>query len=162
MSGISTVQIDREEEKATGKVVRLLYMCDFPPSNHSGGSILMSRLLQDYPSDRIAILTSSRYLRVSPHEGRLGCDHITFPTTKGWGRWGVGRIKNVLDWLMVPVLALFAVWVIRQRRIRLMISVAHERFFIAAAIASKLTSVPMVLIVHDDWIHTQQRRADRK
>jgi len=159
MSGISTVQKDREEENATGKAVRLLYMCDFPPSNHSGGSILMSRLLQDYPSDRVAILTSSRYLRVSPQEGRLGCDHIAFPTTKGWGRWGMGRIKNVLDWLMVPVLALFAVWVSRQRRIRLIVSVAHERFFIAAAIASRLTSIPMVLIVHDDWIHTQQRRA---
>jgi glycosyltransferase involved in cell wall biosynthesis len=157
MSGFNTVQMDREEEKGAGEAVRLLYIGDFPPSNHSGGAILMSRLLQDYPPDRVAVLTSSRYLRVSPQEGRLTCDHIAFPTTKGWGRWGMGRIKNAFDWLMVPVLALFALWVIRRRRIRLMVSVAHERFFIAAAIASCLTSVPLVLAVHDDWVHTQQR-----
>ena len=60
---------------------------------------------------------------------------------------------------MVPVLALFGAWVIRRRRFRLLVSVAHERFFIAAAIASWLTSVPLVLAVHDDWVHTQQRRA---
>jgi glycosyltransferase involved in cell wall biosynthesis len=40
----------------------------------------------------------------------------------------------------------------------LIVSVVHDRFFIAAAIASLLTSVPLVLVVHDDWIHTQQRR----
>jgi glycosyltransferase involved in cell wall biosynthesis len=158
MSEISTMQIDREEGKAAEETARMLYICDFPPSNLAGGAILMSRLLQDYPEDRVAVVTSSRYLRVSPEEGRLACDHISFPTTKGWGRWGLGRIKNVIDWLMVPVLALFCAWVIRQRRIQLMLSVVHDRFFIAAAIASWLTSVPLVLAVHDDWIHTQQRR----
>jgi glycosyltransferase involved in cell wall biosynthesis len=158
MSGTSTVQMDREDEKAFTETARLLYICDFPPSNLAGGSILMSRLLQDYPSDRVSVLTSSRYLRVSPEEGRLACDHLAFPTTKGWGHWGLGRIKNAIDWLMVPVLSLFCVWVIRRRRIQLMVSVVHDRFFIAAALASSLTSVPMILVVHDDWIHTQRRR----
>src|SRR5438552_2063334 len=158
MSGTSTVQMDREDEKAAAEAVRLLYICDFPPSNLAGGSILMSRLLQDYPPNRVVVLTSSRYMRVSPQEGRLACDHIEFPTTKGWGRWGLGRIKNAIDWLMVPVLSLFSAWVIRRRRIQLIVSVVHERFFIASAIASWLTSVPLVLAVHDDWIHTQQRR----
>jgi glycosyltransferase involved in cell wall biosynthesis len=158
MSEISTVQIGREEEEAAEEPARVLYICDFPPSNLAGGAILMSRLLQDYPEDRVAVLTSSRYLRVSPEEGRLACDHISFPTTKGWGRWGLGRVKHVIDWLMVPVLSLFCAWAIRQRRIKLMVSVVHDRFFIAATIASWLTSVPLVLVVHDDWIHGQQRR----
>ena len=96
MSGTSTVQMDREDEKAAAEAVRLLYICDFPPSNLAGGSILMSRLLQDYPPNRVVVLTSSRYMRVSPQEGRLACDHIEFPTTKGWGRWGLGRIKNAI------------------------------------------------------------------
>jgi len=158
MRGISTVQKRREEEKTAGEAVRLLYICDFPPSNLAGGAILMSRLLLGYPPDRAVVLTGSRYLRVSPQEGRLACDHIAFPTTNGWGRWGLGRIKNAIDWLMVPVLSLFGAWLIHQRRTQLMISVVHDRFFIAAAIVSWLTSVPLVLVVHDDWIHTQQRR----
>src|SRR5207245_2642457 len=52
----------------------------------------------------------------------------------------------------------FCAWVIRRRRIQLVFSVVHDRFFIAAAMASWLTSVPVILAVHDDWIHTQQRR----
>jgi len=148
-----------QEDTAARPAGSLLYICDFLPSNLAGGPILMSRLLQDYPPDRLVVLTSSRYLRVSPQEGRLACDHIAFPTTRGWGRWGLGRIKEAIDWLMVPLLALFCAWVIRQRRIRLMISVAHGRFFIAAAIASWLTSVPLILAVHDDWVHMHQRRA---
>jgi hypothetical protein len=158
MSGISSVQMGREEEKAAGEAARLLYICDFPPSNLAGGAILVSRLLEDYPSDRVAVLASSRYLHVSPKEGRLACDHLRFPTTKGWGRWGLGRIKNAIDWLMVPVLALYCAWIIRRRQIQSMVSVVHDRFFIAAAIASWLTTVPLILIVHDDWIHTHQRR----
>lgn len=148
----------REQEKAAPEAARLLYICDFPPSNLAGGAILVSRLLQDYPSDQITVLASSRYLKMSPQEGRLACDHIAFPTTKGWGRWGFGRIKNAIDWLMVPVLVLFCVGIIRRRRIQLMVSVVHDRFFIAAAFASWLTSIPLVLIVHDDWIHTQRRK----
>jgi glycosyltransferase involved in cell wall biosynthesis len=157
MGGISSVQMCREGEKAAGEAARLLYICDFPPSNLAGGAILVSRLLQDYPSDQVTVLASSRYLRVSPQEGRLACDHIAFPTTRGWGRWGLGRVKNAIDGLMVPVLALFCGRIIRRRRIQFMLSVVHDRFFIAAAIASCLTSVPLVLILHDDWIHRQQR-----
>src|ERR1035438_4054510 len=131
-SGIQE-QVTREE--LFGEAVNLLYICDFPPSNFAGGPILMSRLLRDYPPDHIVVLTSSRYLRVSPKEGRLACPHIAFPTTDGWGRWGLGRVKNLVDWLTVPVLTLVAVRLIKTRRIKAIVTIAHDRFFVGAALA---------------------------
>src|ERR1039458_6411494 len=112
-SGIQE-QVTREE--LFNEAVNLLYICDFPPSNFAGGPILMSRLLRDYPPDRIVVLTSSRYLRVSPKEGRLACPHIAFPTTKAWGRWGLGRIKNAIDWLMIPLPGLVPAYTTSPKR----------------------------------------------
>ena len=156
---MGTAQIDREEEQAAGQTVRLLYICDFPPSNFAGGPILMSRLLQDYPPDRVVVLTSSRYLSVSPKEGRLACPHIAFPTTRGWGRWGLGRIKNAIDWLMIPVLGLVTAYLIRKRRIDVMMTIVHGNFFIAAAIAGWITRTPYIAVAHDDRVTPIQRRS---
>ena len=156
---MGTAQIDREEEQAAGQTVRLLYICDFPPSNFAGGPILMSRLLQDYPPDRVVVLTSSRYLSVSPKEGRLACPHIAFPTTKGWGRWGLGRIKNTIDWLMIPVLGLVTAYLIRKRRIDVMMTIVHGHFFIAAAVAGWITRTPYIAVAHDDTVTPIQRQS---
>jgi len=64
----------------------LLFFCDFPPSNLVGGSILMSRLFANYPVDKIVVLTGSHLSKLSPADGRLGCKHIVFPTTKRTGK----------------------------------------------------------------------------
>jgi glycosyltransferase involved in cell wall biosynthesis len=148
-SGIQE-QVTREE--LFNEAVNLLYICDFPPSNFAGGPILMSRLLRDYPPDRIVVLTSSRYLSVSPKEGRLACSHIAFPTTKAWGHWGLGRIKNAIDWLMIPVLGLVTAYLIRKRRIDVMMTIVHGKFFIAAAMAGWITRTPYIAVVHDDTV----------
>jgi glycosyltransferase involved in cell wall biosynthesis len=141
------------------EAVNLLYVCDFPPSNFAGGPILMSRLLQDYPPDRIVVLTSSRYLRVSPEEGRLTCAHIAFPTTNGWGRWGLGRMKNVIDWLMIPVLTLVTIHLIRTRRIEVIMTIAHGRFFVVAALAGWITRTPYIVVMHDDKFTPAERQS---
>lgn len=146
-------------EALSDEPINLLYICDFPPSNFAGGPILMSRLLSGYPPDRIVVLTGSRYLRASPRDGRLTCDHIAFPTTNGWGRWGSGRIKNLLDWLMIPVLALVATYIIRTRRIKAIMTILHDRFFVGAALAGWITGAPCVVVMHDDTITPMERRS---
>jgi glycosyltransferase involved in cell wall biosynthesis len=155
-SGIQD-QVTREE--LFNEAVNLLYICDFPPSNFAGGPILMSRLLRDYPPDRIVVLTSSRYLRVSPKEGRLACPHIAFPTTKAWGRWGLGRIKSAIEGLMIPVLGLVTAYLIRKRRIDVMMTIVHGNFFIAAAIAGWITRTPYIAVMHDDTVTPAERQS---
>jgi len=159
MPTTSGIQEHVTREESFNEAINLLYICDFPPSNFAGGPILMSRLLRDYPPDHIVVLTSSRYIRVSPKEGRLACPHIAFPTTKGWGRWGLGRIKNTIDWLMVPVLGLVTAYLIRKRRIDVMMTIVHGNFFIAAAIAGWITRTPYIAVMHDDTITPAERQS---
>lgn len=112
----------------------------------------MSRLLAEYPTDGIIELAGSNFSRRSPQDGRLACRHLIFPATNKTGRWGLGRLKVLVDYLAIPVLCLVAVWVIMREGIQVILSVAHGHFFLAAALVSSLTSRPMVLAVHDDWV----------
>ena len=137
----------------------ILFVCDFPPSNHQGGSILAARLLADYPVDRLTVMTGTAGLKAAPREGQLRCRHILFPTINETGRLGIGRLKTAINWSLLPVLTLTIIWRIVTRHIKLSLSIAHGRFFIAATLASIITSTPLILIVHDDWVADTSRNA---
>lgn len=148
---MSETEVLCDEEQMCDRVVRLLYICDFPPSNLGGGPILMSRLLGEYPADSIAVLTSTRYARVSPREGRLACDEITVGLSEGYGRFGLGRIRTVLNWLRIPWISLVARRTIRKRHVRAILTVLHGQFCFAAALAARLCCIPYVVVIHDDY-----------
>ena len=140
---------DAREASECGHV---LYICDFPPSNYRGGTVTMSRLLGGYPAERLTVLSSSYENSIAPKDGRLSCQHLIFPTTNQAGRWGVGRLKALLDWLLIPVLVAVALGAVIRHRSTAMITIAHGYFFVAATAASLLGNVPLVLVVHDDWV----------
>jgi len=135
----------------------ILYLCDFPPSNRDGGSVLVDRLLAGYPPDNIVAFTSSRYRRPDSHSRPWSSHHTELPGIHGQGRWGIGRAKGLVNWLLIPPIALRAALQLRRRRASAILSVAHGTYFIAAALASALTSTPLILIVHDDWVADLQR-----
>jgi glycosyltransferase involved in cell wall biosynthesis len=135
----------------------VLFFCDFPPSNEEGGSILVSRLLSSFPQDRLSVLTSRRAFKRSTTVGKLNCPHILFPRTSRVGRWGLGRLKELLDWLLFPALVLTGVWQIKHRNIDIMVTIAHGDFVLATALVSALTSTPFVMLVHDDWMDKMTR-----
>src|SRR6185436_4516024 len=84
-SSVDLPKAQAVEDTTDGEVVPILFMCDFPPSNLRGGSVLISRLLEEFPRDRILVLTGSYYESVSPQEGRLSCRHLVFPTSSQTG-----------------------------------------------------------------------------
>src|SRR5262249_11175489 len=135
----------------------LLYFADFPPSYSGGGSILVSRLLGSYPVDRITVLTSKRAFRLSTDAGKLGCRHILFPRTTRVGRLGLGRLKELIDWLAFPFLICLAAYQIKRCKIEVMTTIAHGDFVLATALVSVLTGVPFVMFVHDDWMENMLR-----
>src|ERR1039458_8618506 len=57
-----------------------------------------------------------------------------------------------MDRGMVPILAAAMVEVIRRWKPSVILSIAHGYYFLAAALAARLTDTPLVLIVHDDWV----------
>jgi glycosyltransferase involved in cell wall biosynthesis len=146
---MSAAQVLSEQERASAGAARLLYICDFPPSHAAGGSILLARLLESYPADSLLVLTGSHASNVSTTEGRLACPQITFPTSRGWGRWGLGRIRVALDWLRLPLLTLLAVRLIRRHSSQVVMTLLHGRFYFAASAAARITGTPYVLFVHD-------------
>ena len=149
---MSTAQIDREEEKAAGQAVRLLYICDFPPSNLHGGAILLKRLLEGYPVECLTVITSGQGMTASKPSDRLGCRHIAFPVLGVSRRLWVGRVKHVANWLIVGFVALRAAFEIKRRRIRALITILQGRFYFAAAFAGWITGVPYIVVAHDDFI----------
>ncbi len=133
-------------------IANILFVCDLPPCNYLGGSVLMSRLLTDYPSDKITVLCTSDKLRTLPKEGRLKCEHIDFPLTNWTGALGLGRIKGFINWLLLLLLAFESVRIIKRKKTQVVLAIAHDYLFLSAAVACSLTSTPLILIVHDDWV----------
>ncbi len=137
----------------------LLYFCDFPPSGFAGGPILIKRLLADYPPEKLTVFTGSHYAKSAPQEERLNCAHIIFPTTSATGRFGLGRLKYLADWMLMPLLVISGILQIKRRGAKVILTVAHGHFFLAATCVSTITSTPLVLIVHDDWVDMQKRNS---
>ena len=148
---MSATEIIAPQQEPSAEPPPLLYMCDFPPSNLGGGPILLSRLLTEYPVDAITVLTSTRFAKVSPPEGRLRCEEIVVPLSDGHGRFGLGRLRVALNWLRIPLIALRAKRLIERRKISAILTVLHGQFCFAAAIAARLSRIRYVLIVHDDY-----------
>jgi glycosyltransferase involved in cell wall biosynthesis len=131
-----------------------LYFCDFPPLNSGGGGLLMELLLRDYPPESLTILTSPLHLKriYGDRPRAVPSNYTLFPVFAGKGRWGIGRLRDFLDWLALPCALLLALYLIKKRGVRLILTVAHGRFFVAAACAARLSRLPLVLWVHDDWV----------
>jgi glycosyltransferase involved in cell wall biosynthesis len=113
----------------------------------------MSRLLKEYPPNHLTVLTSTRYTRISPEEGRLSCEEIAVNLSPAYGRLGLGRVRVLLNWLRIPQIAINATRIIRRRRIEVVVTLLHGRFYLAAAVAARLSRIPYVLIVHDDYVN---------
>jgi glycosyltransferase involved in cell wall biosynthesis len=141
-----------QEAVANAEATPILFMCDFPPSNLRGGSVLIGRLLESYPRNRVVVLIGSYFNNVSPAEGRLSCKQLVFPTSNETGPWGLGRIKSLIDWLMMPLLTVYGLWVVKNHRTKVIVTIAHGHFFVAAALIGWVAGVPVVLMVHDDWV----------
>lgn len=85
-------------------------------------------------------------------EGRLPCPHVTFYTSSGWGRWGLGRFRVAVDWLRLPLLVLLAVRQILQNSSDAIMTLLHGRFYFAAWAAGRITGKPLIVFVHDYFL----------
>lgn len=135
----------------------LLYCCDLPPSGSDGGMVLIDRILKEVPEDALTVLCSSSYVSRTRVSGGPTRPFIAFPTTNSTGRLGLGRIKNLINWLLLPAVGIYAAHLIRRKNARAVLTVSQEQFFLAAALAARLTGRPLVLFVHDDWAGHAER-----
>jgi glycosyltransferase involved in cell wall biosynthesis len=130
---------------------RIAYVADVPVEASYHGSALVHRLLSEYPKDRICIL---EFFNASEPRRRL--PDVAYATACiGAARLMRTRLSTVVtsfmvlafDWLGRPL----------TRRIaaadpQAIVTVAHGFSWILAAYYARSNSLPLHIIIHDDWI----------
>ena len=100
---VSATETIVEPQGASADALRLLYICDFPPCNCHGGAILMSRLLEGSAGEHLLVITSTPGMRLSKKGELLDCKHIALPVLGASRvRW-LGRLKHILNWIILAV-----------------------------------------------------------
>jgi len=138
-------------EKAATSAPRLLFVGEFPPSNHHGGAILVKRLLAQHPSDCLTVITSKEGMTASQPTGLLNCPHIallSFSSLSPWTR----PLVRAANLFALAVVALRTMVEIRRKRVQALITVVQGRYYLAAAFAAWITATPHVTIVHDNFV----------
>ena len=141
-----------EESGSAAPAPRLLYIGEFPPSNHHGGAILLKRLLDRHPVDSLTIIASQLGMLASPTTTLLQCRYIVFPTLRGSPNFWLAKLRIIPNCLILASIALRAVLVIKRRRVETIISIVQGRYYLSAALASWVTRTPHIAIVHDNFV----------
>lgn len=131
----------------------LLYLADVPVEASYHGSVLVYRLLQDFPPKQLSIIEpkpcSSKAARRLPNVAYV-------PFEMGWGRLLHSRLADPYGTLVVATA--------KSRRAVLarllggfqpeaVLTVAHGYSWITAAAFAAERALPLHLILHDDWLH---------
>jgi glycosyltransferase involved in cell wall biosynthesis len=146
------VSIESEQEDATLRFPRLLYVGEFPPCNHHGGAILLKRLLDKHPADHLTVITSILGMKLSQTTDLFECRHIAFPALGRSQYLWLGMLMGAANWLILALVALRAVLVIRRQRVEALITIVQGRYYLAAALASWVTATPHIIFVHDNFV----------
>ena len=146
------VSTESDQEDATPRFPRLLYVGEFPPSNHHGGAILLKRLLDKHPADRLTVITSNLGMKLSQATDLLECCHIAFPLFGGSRYLWLGLLMGAANWLLLALVALRAILEIRRQRVEALITIVQGRYYLAAALASWVTGTPHITLVHDNFV----------
>lgn len=129
-----------------------MFIAEYPPSNLGGGPTLMSRLWKDYPKDRLTIVTTSFYDSVAPEEGRVDSKRITLPTTKKQAPFILKKFQVFFDWCTLHFYLIYLCRLIKKNRPGVIVTVAMGQFFILALLLARITKIPLITIVHDEYV----------
>jgi glycosyltransferase involved in cell wall biosynthesis len=146
------VPLNGEQEDASLQIPRLLYVGEFPPSNHHGGAILLKRLLDKHPADRLTVIASNLGMTLSQATDLFDCRHIVFPIFGGSQYRWLAMLMGAANWLILAVVALRAILAIRRQRVQALITIVQGRYYLAAALASWVTATPHITLVHDNFV----------
>jgi glycosyltransferase involved in cell wall biosynthesis len=149
---MTTVLLDAKEEGPATGAPRLLYVGEFPPSNHHGGAILLKRLLGKHPTNCLTVITSKTGMQASQATGLLECPHIVVRAFSRSGNLPLRTLMRAANGLEFALVALRTILEVRRKRAEALITIVQGRYYIAAAFAAWVTATPHVTLVHDNFI----------
>jgi glycosyltransferase involved in cell wall biosynthesis len=144
--------LDCEHPGAAVRLPRLLFVGEFPPSNHHGGAILVKRLLAKHPAECLSVITSTGGIKASQATGLFECQHIALPIFGKSGPVWVRPLARAANGLGLALVALRAIVEIRRKRVAALITILQGRYYLAAALAAWVTATPHITIVHDNFV----------
>jgi glycosyltransferase involved in cell wall biosynthesis len=154
MSGASS------QELHMNNMPRLLIVWPWVPCNETGAGILMRRLFESYPPDRLWLLTSSPAAQstrtadpVPPPERHVTVSHFSFP------RRFIHRFATFLNYLLIPVLVWRGVKMVRRHSIASLFAVPWNEYCAAAYFIHRLTGCPLFVYFMDDPLGSPGTRA---
>jgi len=65
-------------------------------------------------------------------------------------------LKHLLNWAVLACVTVAATMTILRRQVAVVVTVFHDRYFLAAAAAGWLTRKPYVVVVHDDFVSREE------
>jgi glycosyltransferase involved in cell wall biosynthesis len=146
---MTSILPDSEQRGTATRAPRLLYVCEFPPSNRHGGAILVKRLFDKHPADRLVVITSKRGMKASQTADLCECRHIALPF---FGRSRYLGIRALVQGLGLALVALRSIIEIKHKRIDALITIVAGRYYLAAALAAWATATPHITIVNDSFV----------
>jgi glycosyltransferase involved in cell wall biosynthesis len=130
---------------------RLLYVGEFPPSNHHGGAILLKRLLDQHPAGSLTVITSRIGMKASQATGLIDCTHLVLPAFDPSRYFLIRKLLSAANWLGLSLVALRTIVELRRKRVEALLTIVQGRYYFAAAFAAWATATPHITIVHDNF-----------
>jgi hypothetical protein len=131
---------------------KLLYIGDVPVESSYHGSMLLYRLLEGYPTDKLLILEPTA-ARPSPSRRLQNVKYVSFWI--GWPRLLHSRFARMYGSIVVrrsPKQYRKISRLIRDFQPQAVLTVTHGYSWLTAATFAERNRLPLHLILHDDWL----------
>ncbi len=143
-------------DELTAELPRLAIVGDILIEQTAGGALLLYRLLQNYPPDRLLIVGNAASPRLGNTAKRLpGVRHLDVPCVVS--RTMQNRLLPVWPVVLPRILkkpidqTLEAMHAFAPEAV---LTIPYDFFWLATAEAARRLSLPLHLIIHDDWPST--------
>ena len=133
---------------------RLLYLADVPVEASFYGAILLYRLLEDYPKEKLLILEPTM---VRSNDSRRLKNVPYLPLWIGWPRLLHSRFARLYGAFVVNRSLRLQGKVLRLTRDfhpEAVLTVTHGYSWLTAAAFAERNQLPLHLILHDDWVES--------
>jgi glycosyltransferase involved in cell wall biosynthesis len=139
------------ENHAASEPPRLLLVWNHAPCKITGAGIILWRLFQAYPAEKLWLLTSSVIARhlapfnpVPPPGRQRTVFQIFFPHRY------VDRLAEIMNALLLPVMVWRGIRLAREKEIEALFTVPWNTFFVAAYFIHRFTRLPLHIYMMDD------------
>lgn len=142
-----------------GRHPRLAVITDVAVERTAAGSLLLYRLLSDYPPDRLLAVDAGRDARWSGDRRLPGVTYLSIPySTPRLARTRFNPAGPLAMTALAGTMAGRICAAVRPFAPEVVLTVTSNFLWIPSAAAARRLGVPLVLMLHDDWPSYQTNR----